>query len=177
LDLDRLLQRARSGDKSAESEILKYLSARFRLLAERRVESREVAEDIAQTACVAVLENYRTAVFDKGFAPWAHGILRMKVGNYYQKRKTLRSTVTSGVEIEGGSGSYDPDPEFMRKLIACLRKLFRANKRYARTLVLAYQGYSVKDICKKLDASRQTHYSNLHRARSLLKECLEMSSE
>jgi RNA polymerase sigma-70 factor (ECF subfamily) len=173
LDIDRLLNQARAGDQAAESQLLEYLSARFRLLAEQRVEDREAAEDIAQTALMVVLSKYRKEVFSKGFEPWAYGILRMKIGNYYQKRAVRRIERPKDAETLGAVGVPDVDPNLERQLINCLKKIFKINSRYARTLVLTYLGYSAEDVCRRLHVSRQNHYSNLHRARIMLKTCLE----
>lgn len=164
---------ARAGNQDAESRLLQYLSARFRLLAEQRVENKEVAEDIAQTACMAVLSKYRTQDFTKGFEPWAYGILRMKIGNHYQKRNLRRSREAREVESSGRAADADIDPDLLRQMLVCLKKIFALNTRYARTLVLAYQGYTADDICRRLEVSRQNHYSNLHRARGMLRHCLE----
>ncbi|NIO21904.1 MAG: hypothetical protein GTN76_14535, partial [Candidatus Aenigmarchaeota archaeon] len=81
--MDELLSKAREGDEKAERELFQYLFVRFKALAKRRIGEGE-AEDIAQEACLTVLEKYKTQTFTKGFETWAYGVLKMKIGNYMQ---------------------------------------------------------------------------------------------
>jgi DNA-directed RNA polymerase specialized sigma24 family protein len=48
-----------------------------------------------------------------------------------------------------------------------------ANKRYARILVLRYQGYSAEEICDEFKITSKNLYMILSRARVLLKRCIE----
>ena len=65
------------------------------------------------------------------------------------------------------------DALLKRRLIDCLRKLNGAYSRHARILNLAYKGFRAPEISEKLNIKTNNVYVLLHRARRLLKECLE----
>lgn len=173
--LESLLIKAKDGDKDAENEVFRVLTVRFRLFARQRIGDNEAADDIAQKACVIVLEKYRNESFTVGFDAWAYGVLKMGIRNYYhsimQNRK--KSQATKSGPFIGSASSVTIDPDVEMKLLKCLEKIMTINSRYARVLNLAYQGYSADEICKKLRVSRNNYYVILNRARSLLWECLK----
>jgi RNA polymerase sigma factor (sigma-70 family) len=173
--MDHLVSRARQGDKNAENEILRNLSARFHVLAKQRIKDPETARDIAQDACLTVLQKYRSETFTKGFEPWAYGVLRMKIGNYYQMASTrqAKNSKRDAETATEGTTFQPPDAETERRLLICLRKLLRINRLYARTLNLMYQGYKTDEICERLGTTPSAHYSNLNRARTFLKKCIQ----
>jgi DNA-directed RNA polymerase specialized sigma24 family protein len=59
------------------------------------------------------------------------------------------------------------------RLLDCLRKLHAVNKRHARLVNLCYQGYSVDEICRKMNLTRTNLYTILSRARTALQVCLD----
>jgi RNA polymerase sigma factor (sigma-70 family) len=172
--MERLLERVRNGDKSAEQEIFQYLLVRFELLAKRRLRDEEIARDVAQEACVTVLEKYKTEEFSTGFEAWAYGVLRMKIGNHLQKARTERQIVTAESDIELTAGlAGDIDCDLKARLLDCLRKILEVNSRYARVLNLAYHGYKTVEICQRLGIMPGNFYVILNRGRSMLRLCLE----
>ena len=170
-----LLDRARNGDKTAEKQLFEILHVRFAYLAKRRIRNKDDAEDVAQEACMTILEKYKTEVFTKGFDPWAYGVLRMKVGNYLQDKDRRRSRMVaeSAAEESGATGGSSSGTDIRQKLIDCLNRLVRINRRYGRALNLVHQGYRTDEICNRLSMSRNYLYVTLNRARSMLRMCLE----
>ena len=173
--MNHLLARAREGDKSAEKQLFEYLFVRFRLFAKHRVREEEEAEDIAQEACITVLEKYRSERFTEGFQAWAYGVLKMKIGNHLQSAAAKQSRIMTQPATNWVRGMSSPssDPVLRRRLVDCLRKILKVNRRYARALNLAYQGYETDEICKKLNLGRNNLYVILNRGRSMLRTCLE----
>jgi RNA polymerase sigma factor (sigma-70 family) len=173
--MNHLLARAREGDKSAEKQLFEYLFVRFRLFAKHRVRQDEEAEDIAQEACITVLEKYKTETFTEGFEAWAYGVLKMKIGNHLQIKAARQGKIVSQSVTNVDAGMFSPssDPDFRRQLFNCLKKILKANRRYARALNLVYQGYKTDEICRKLKISRSNFYVTLNRGRSMLRICLE----
>jgi len=173
---DDLIKRAKSGDESAENEILSIFSLRFRLISKHRIWSIEDAEEIAQESCITVLEKYKDEYFSKGIEEWAYGILRMKIGNYLQRKKVrnkVHSMSTDKIDIL--HEAKNPTNEIKIRLSDCMKKLIQQYPRYARALNLIYQGFKTKEICKKMMISDNHLYVVLNRGRSLLKNCLETS--
>lgn len=170
-----LLDRARNGDKSAEKQLFEILHVRFAYLAKRRIRNKDDAEDVAQEACMTILEKYKTEVFTKGFDAWAYGVLRMKIGNYLQEkdRKRSRMAPESAASESAATAGSSPDSGIRRMLIDCLSKVVKINRRYGRALNLIHQGYRTDEICKRLSMSRNYLYVTLNRARSMLRLCLK----
>lgn len=172
--MDRLLIRAKQGNEKAEKELFQCLLVRFKALAKRRIGKGE-AEDIAQEACLTVLQKYKTETFTKGFEAWAYGVLRMKIGNYMQGLMKKQKEMTSELEADQTQKftSTEPDYDLKRKLIDCLKKIIKRNRLYARVLNFIHQGYKSDEICQRLRIKANNFYVILNRGRRLLKTCLE----
>jgi RNA polymerase sigma-70 factor (ECF subfamily) len=174
--MNRLLSRAKAGDRDAEEQLFRVLRARLSTIAKRRVWEKEAAEDVVQQTCLTVLEKYKTEEFPAGFEAWVNGVLRMKIGNYLQSKKVRQERFDHGPTVEGISrfGSVQPNPDLEAKLTDCMRKIVKVFPRYARVLSLSYQGYGASEICDRLHVTRNNLYSILSRSRSILNKCLEM---
>jgi len=173
--MESLLIRAKNGDKSAENEIFERLSVRFRLFARQKISNKEAAEDIAQKACLTVLEKYKAETFTVGFEAWAYGVLQMGVRNYFYNLADERIEL-AGVSDNRESGitaSKAVNPGIETQLLGCLKKMVTINRRYARILNLTYQGYKTGEICRKLSISPNNLYVTLNRARAMLWDCLK----
>lgn len=74
--MDQLLERVRAGDRQAEEELFKEVIVRFRRFAARKVEG-DMAEDVAQEACITVFTKLPSQELEGEFFAWAHGVLKM----------------------------------------------------------------------------------------------------
>jgi len=176
--LDNLVIKAISGDQNAERELFQALRVRFEYLAKKRLMKKEDAEDIAQEACLTVLEKYKKADFHGQFTAWAMMVLRNKIGNYLQSR-SVKAGKKSGVFDEGISadpGSKPVDFDLINAVVECLSKLIASFPRYARALNLAHQGFETGDICQKMGIKPNNLYVILNRGRRFMKECLGKES-
>jgi RNA polymerase sigma factor (sigma-70 family) len=172
--LQHLLLKAKKGDKNAETQILEYLRVRFVLLAKRRI-GEEHCEDIAQEACMTVLEKLKTDSPEDNFEAWAYQVLRNKIGNYLQSSNLRQKKMigTEHIDYLEKSAVPDTDPIFRRRLIDCLKKLIKDNRRYARVLNLTYQGYDTNEICQRMAMKPNHLYVVLNRSRKMLSDCLD----
>ena len=166
--------RARQGDREAEQEIFRYLLVRFTLLAKRRLGEGE-AEDVAQEACLTVLEKCRKDAPEDFCEAWAYAVLRNKIGNHLQTSR-VRKRVMVGESQTGGIANHPepcPNPDLRRRLSRCLKKILSVHPRYARALSLTYQGYRTDEICRRLGVKPGHLYVILNRGRQMLSDCLE----
>jgi len=175
--MESLIAKAREGDEKAEKELFQYLFVRFKSIAKRRIGKSE-AEDIAQEACVTVLQKYKNETYTKGFEAWAYGVLKMKIGNYIQglmvKQKSLASESDADQTLI--NSSPEPDYNLKRKLLDCLKQMIKHNPLYARVLNFIHQGYQTSEICERLKIKPNNFYVILNRGRGILKTCLETGS-
>ncbi len=169
--MEELAQKARGGDLSAEKLLFEKLLVRFQYLAKRKIGA-ECSEDLAQEACMTVFEKYKNETFTVGFLPWAHGVLKMKIGNFLQKKQRMTGRELD-LNEEFNAISPDVDPILRRSLIDCIRELAKTGVQYARILNLSFQGFTTEDICNRLRIKANNYYVILNRGRSKLRLCLQ----
>lgn len=177
LQINDLYNLARSGDKSAERQLFELLLDRFRVYALQKVWSREDAEEIVQDALTTVSTEYRTIEISTSFAAWAHKVLEYRFLSYLKTKGRRQGRDVDLVDAELENSGWTPDPTIKRRLLDCLNKVARANRRYARILNLHYIGYNRDEVCEKLVISKDQSYVLMSRARSLLRECLDQGGD
>ncbi len=178
MSIDQLWEKAVGGDKDAEEKIFQHLLDRFKVLA-RLVVCKEDAQDVAHEACLEVIKGYKAVREPFEYNAWAQQILKHKIADYYKKKSMENNVFTTQgntQQYERNRGSGD-DPEVMRILIDCLRKLIVGYPRYARALNLVQLGYKTEEICEKMNIKRANLYVILNRGRSLLKNCMYGSTK
>jgi RNA polymerase sigma factor (sigma-70 family) len=172
-NLAQLMRDAKAGDADAERNLYQLLFVRFTTIAKRTV-GRD-AEDLAQEACLTVLEKYKTADFHKGAAAWAHQVLKNKIGNFIQGAM-VKQKKTVSEDDEGTAEAVNPpivDPLLKRDLLACLRRMTKKNPVYSRAMNYSFQGYSTEEVCKRLKIKPGNYFVILNRGREMMKNCLE----
>jgi len=150
----------------------------FLALAKRRIRNEHDAEEIAQEALITVVEKFPALDIQKSFLQWAFGILRNKIGNYYQGRdRRARREQGEGEESLRHRPADDWDPlalvaerELGDKLTRCWARL----KPQCRELLgLLYRGASREEIFARYP---QYHYkvvnTKIFRCRNYLKRLL-----
>ena len=173
MDVEILLSKAKTGDKTAENDLFDFLHVRFSIVAQRRLGVQD-AEDLVNDACITVLEKYRELPPETQFEPWAYRVLRNKIGSHLRNQSVRKKTVeaTGRIEEYGNSAVTPMDPAERVALIRCLRKLSRVYPRYARAVNLVNLGYSTDEICQRLKLKRNNLYVLLFRCRNWLHSCL-----
>ena len=161
-----------NGDKSAEALLFKTLSARFQLFVQQKVWDALDAEEIVQDALMTVAEKYKGIDFETSFAAWAHKVLTNKMLHYFRTKSGQERRFVGFEESITPALTADLNPDLEQRLLKCLRTITVSNNRFARMLNFHYQGFSVQEICKRLELSRTNFYSILSRARSMLEKCL-----
>ena len=157
---------------------LKKLRDIFTAVAKRRIRNEVDAEEIVQDALATVLEKSAGQEFEKSFLQWAFGVLRNKIGNYYQKRdrRAAHEGELGEDELRVRSDNT-PDP-----LDRCAESELKVKIRRAwaglgeqcrRLLWLLYQGYSREEIFQSFP---QYHFkvvnTKIFRCRNYLKRLL-----
>lgn len=174
MNLNDLHRNAEGGDKKAEDKLFQYLSERFRQFANRRIWDQEDAKEIAQEALMLIAREYKSISFETSFQAWAYKVLDNKILSYIKKKRQRGDRVVSVADVsEVGHNIVDANPELRSRLLECLKKVGRVNRRHARIIDLHYLGYKTKEICQRLKLSDNGFYIILHRARKMLEKCLE----
>jgi RNA polymerase sigma factor (sigma-70 family) len=173
LDIESIFKRAQSGDSIAHEELIHRLGERFRLFIHRSIWNKLDAEDILQDTLLIIEKNYRDLVIETSFVAWAHKVLSNQINQYYRKNRIHDGRFVRKEWDAGEHPSSDTVSDLERRLLDCLRKLHRINRRHARVINLHHQGFTTDEICRKFNVSRNSLYLLLFRARAMLKRCLD----
>ena len=159
MDINKLQEVARTGDRAAEEELFGILLARFRLFARLRIRATADAEEVVQDALKVIFEKYRSTEFETSFTAWAYQVMKNRLLTHVTTagRRDKRQTDIDAMPQEPSVNQ--PDKDLERRLLFCLEKVNRAHSRHARILNLHYQGYAQADIC---DAARPDPNQFLH---------------
>lgn len=174
MGINDLYSEANAGVKGAEDRLFEFLSERFRQFAHHRIWDKEDARDIAQEAVMLIAKEYKSITFDTSFQAWAYKVLDNKILNYIkQKRQRGDRVVTVADLAHSGDRTVESDTDLRRKLLDCLKKIGKLNRRFARIIDLHYLGFIASEISEKLNLSSNGVYIVLHRARKMLEICLK----
>jgi RNA polymerase sigma factor (sigma-70 family) len=176
-DLEQLCREAQQGTESSERLLFVRLTDSFRLFAQHRLRNRAEAEEVVQDALAVIAQKYKDTAFTSSFGGWAHNVLRNTIAGHI-RHKAIRAKLQTQADTALADTVHRPvDDDFRRKVLGCLEQVARSNRRFARVLNLHYQGFSVPEICVRLDLKKGYLYVLLARARSMLEACLEMTKE
>lgn len=156
-----------------------------------RLRDRPAAEDMVQETFLAGLKDRGTFSGDSSEATWLVGILKHKIADHYRRQARespleegdLRDHPDTGhfdgvghwttgpVEWGGNPADLYRQGEFLDRFMKCLSEL---SPNHANAFTLReIEGLGTAEICKVLDVSETNLWVILHRARALLRQCLE----
>lgn len=149
---------------------------RFLTFLERRVGSREAAEDILQDAFVRGLDRADTVRDEEAIIPWFYRLLRNAVVDYYRRRgaeeRALARAASFADEVEPG-----PDEALRNEVCACVSGLLETLKpEYARVIKrVDLEGTTVAAVARELGITANNAGVRLHRAHEALRRQLIQS--
>lgn len=174
MNINNFYKNAITGKKTDEERLFDSLSVIFRLIVYQKVHNKDDANEIIQDTLLMIAKNYRKMEFRVSFSAWAYKILNNEIARYYRNKTRRGSQSTDDDCLESDPEiSWNPDPMLEPRLLECLKKICRANPKYARILNLKFHGYDTEDICGKLKITANNLYVIVTRGRSMLKHCLE----
>lgn len=146
--------------------------ARFLAFVERRVGSREDAEDILQEAFVRSLDRASSLRESSSATAWFYRVLRNALTDYFRRQDSR------GRAIDRLAGETDPaaepDPELEATVCACVLSLVETIKpEYGAALRrVDLDGVSVRDYADEAGITPGNAGVRLHRAREALRKQL-----
>jgi len=157
-----------------------------------RLRDRPAAEDMVQETFLAALKGRGTFSGDSSEATWLVGILKHKIADHF-RRRAREAPLEEGDLGEhpdaghmDGKGHWTTGPaewggnpadlyrqgEFLDRFRICLSEL---SPNHANAFTLReIEGLGTSEICKVLGVSETNLWVILHRARALLRRCLEI---
>lgn len=161
-------------DRSArEQRIVRVLAdnyARFLSFLERRVESREIAEDILQDAFLRGFDRADSVRRDESVTAWFYRILRNGVADHY-RRATAEARARGRVASVAETSDPGADDELLDQVCGCVRELVDTLKpEYARAVRrVDMEGTAIRDWAGEENITMNNAAVRLHRARNALK--------
>ena len=156
-----------------------------------RLRDRPAAEDMVQETFLAALKGRGTFSGDSSEATWLVGILKHKIADHF-RRRAREAPLEEGDLGEhpdaghmDGKGHWTTGPaewggnpadlyrqrEFLEQFRMCLSGL---SPKHANAFTLReIEGMGTAELCKVLGVSETNLWVILHRARALLRRCLE----
>ena len=164
---------------SASPEVVAVLvdnHRRFLSFLERRVGSREVAEDILQDAFVRGLGRAGQLRDEESVIAWFYQSLRNALVDHWRRSGTERRVFEGGDAAEAAA-ERAADPELMQTVCACVTELVDTLKpEYAEALRrVELEGESVKDFAAEQGVTPNNASVRLFRARKALRRQVERS--
>ena len=148
---------------------------RFLAFLERRVGSRDVAEDILQDAFVRGLARAGQLRDQDSVVAWFYRSLRNALIDHWRRTRSERRMFEEGAVDAGAEPAVDP--ELMKTVCACATALLETLKpEYADALRrVELDGVSVKDYAREKNVTANNASVRLFRAREALRRQVERS--
>jgi RNA polymerase sigma-70 factor (ECF subfamily) len=151
---------------------------RFLAFLERRVGSREAAEDILQDAFVRGLDRAQTVRDPMAVIPWFFRLLRNAVVDHYRRQGAEQRAITraAGTAEETEPG---PDEALRDEVCACVLRLVDTLKpEYAAAIKrVDLEGATVADFGRENGITANNAGVRLHRAHEALRRQLALSCD
>jgi RNA polymerase sigma factor (sigma-70 family) len=179
-----LVDRSRSGDTAAYSELVRRLHRKIYALVYNMTSNREDAEDLVQDVFVKAYASLKNFKGDSSFYTWIYRIAVNRTINFVKQRSRR-----AGVSLDNVDEGVERDPaylelvarespfrdatisELQKKLNDALQKL--SEKHRAVVVLHDIQGIPHDEIARMLGASQGTVRSRLFYARQLLQNELK----
>lgn len=154
------------------AEVLNASRDRFLSFLTRRVESRDTAEEILQTALMKIVAKGAAPRDEERVEAWFYRILRNEVVDHYRRRGAEARSLEA--LARGGGSETDLDRDLDRAICACVRDVIPTLKpEYADILKRAdLEEGSLTEVARHLGLTANNATVRLHRARAALRERL-----
>lgn len=149
---------------------------RFLAFLERRVGSREAAEDILQDAFVRGLDRADTLRESDAIIPWFYRVLRNAIVDHYRRQGAEQRAMARAAAIADTS-EPGPDEALRDEVCACVLRLVDTLKpEYAAAIKrVDLDGASVADFGREIGITPNNAGVRLHRAHEALRRQLALS--
>jgi RNA polymerase sigma-70 factor (ECF subfamily) len=165
-------------EKPLDSDVIATLVGnhrRFLAFLERRVESKEAAEDILQAALAKAVEKGGEIRDSESAVAWFFRLLRNAVIDHYRRRAARERMLES--EAKRADEEAVSDEDLHRAVCACFEELIPTLKPDYAAIVQAVdlKSQPVAEVAKELGITANNASVRLHRARQALKLRLEQT--
>ena len=154
-----------------------------------KVEQKEIAEDLVQETFISAYQSFENYRGKSNVKTWLFSILKHKIADHYRSKYKKSSEFSSGTIDEffdknhrwkpeyrptnwGDEKELLDDSEFSKALNDCFEKL---PQKWSSAVQLKFiEEHDSKIICSELEITTSNFWQIIHRAKLLLRNCLEL---
>ena len=157
-------------ESSSGIAVLAENHRRFLAFLERRLGSREVAEDLLQDAFVRALERADTIRSDESVIAWFYRVLRNALVDHYRRRASEQRALAK-IDWAAHEAVLDPDEELESVICHCVVDLVDTLKPEYGTAIrrVDLEEASVTEFAREAGITANNASVRLHRAREALR--------
>lgn len=168
---ETLVNECVSGNAKAQRLLFERYSAKMLGVAIRYIKDKERAEDVLQDAFIKVFKNLKKIKHDGSLEGWIRRIVVNTALDQLRKNKKRQGNVELDDSfIEIASNSFTEERLQAESLLKIVQQLPDGYRTVFN--LFAIEGYSHKEIAKKLNISENTSKSQYSRAKSVLRDIL-----
>ncbi|MDR9419093.1 RNA polymerase sigma factor [Gracilimonas sp.] len=172
--LDEIIHGCCKQHRESQKELYRMFYGYGMSITLRYADSRDEAAETLNDAFMKVFDNIKTFDTNRSFKPWFRRIVINTAINKFHKNKKRRELTDAISDKEPlrneekiiSGISYDELIEMVQKLSPAYRTVFN---------LFVIEGFTHKEIAQKLEISEGTSKSNLHKAKSNLRDLLEQN--
>ncbi len=169
---ETLVDECVSGNAKAQRMLFERYSAKMLGVAIRYIKDKERAEDVLQDAFIKVFKNLKKFKHDGSLEGWIRRIVVNTALDQLRKNKKRQSNVELDDSFfELASDSFTEERLQAESLLNIVQQLPEGYRTVFN--LFAIEGYSHKEIAKKLNISENTSKSQYSRAKSVLRDVLK----
>jgi len=169
MGLKKLIQRCAKNDRKAQAEVYQLFSGKLFGLCLKYSKNYAEAQDNLQDGFITIFDKIGQFNSKGSFEGWMKRIVINTALQKYRNKRLL-SLVSEEIPDEV-TVEVDEETVSLEYLLSIIQKLPNRYRMVFNLYVL--DGYSHKEIAKKLEISEGTSKSNLSRARTILKNKIE----
>ena len=182
MDINKLIEKAKSGNMDSFGEIYEYYRAKGINIAKQYVKTEEDAEDMYQDAFMNAMEHIDSFDLSKDFGPWLNVIIANRCKNYLEKKKPVNFSDVSDEEtefvdtLENRDAEIVPESAYDRKeLMGIMDEIIDSLPQAQKEAVVLYyyKDMSVKQIAEYQEVPEDTIKSRLNYSRKKVSAAVE----
>jgi len=166
--IDSLLEGCKKGDRKAQESLYKALASKMMGVCMRYAKDTFEAEDILQMGFVKVFQKVSEFRSDGSFEGWIRRIMVNTAIETYRKNLRSLNMVNIDEVYDQPQSTFDMGKLELNDLMKLVQQLSNGYRIVFN--MYAIEGYSHKEIAKKLGISEGASKSQLSRARAILKD-------
>lgn len=161
------------GDEHAYAEVLHETARRLRGYFAGKLAVADDLEDVVQETLISIHKSRHTYDGKRALWPWVYAIANFRFKDYLRKhyRATVKDTVDYADVEEQLATPVTEDRDMNESLHKALETL--PEKQRNIVILLKIEGYSAKEVAKKMDMSVSAVKVSAHRAYKLLRTAIE----